>query len=109
MPGGVRGLTRHHAGRLGHNAVGWWWLTARASGAERGGELAGGRVAARRVAVQGTQDRGGEGLRDLGVVRGRRERALALASQRELGERCPLPGKSPGQELVDDDAKRVDV
>ena len=73
------------------------------------GELPRGRVAERRVALERPQHGGRERLGHLGVVGARRQRALVLAPDRQLGKRGALPRQAAGQELVDDDAERVDV
>ena len=83
-------------------------LTAQA-GVERPREVAGRPVAGRRLALERTQNRLRERLRDVGVVRRRRQRALVLAPDRELGEGRALPGQAPGEQLVQHHAERVDV
>ena len=50
-----------------------------------------------------------ERLGHVRVVGGRRQRALVLAPDRELGEGRALPRQAAGEQLVEDDAERVDV
>ncbi len=106
-PGGLgRAAGQRPRGRVGG---GHGRLLAREPCAQRDGELAGGRVAKARVALEGSQDRRRQGLGDRGVVGARRQRPLVLAADGQLGEGRALPGKAPREELVDDDAERVDV
>ena len=72
-------------------------------------ELARRGVALRHVALERPQHRAATASRGLGVVGGRRQRALVLAADRELGEGRALAGQAAGEHLVDDDAERVDV
>ena len=76
---------------------------------QAGRELVGTGVAAAGVALQRPQDGGAQRLGHLGVVGARRQRLLVLLAHRQLGQRGALVGQPPGEELVEDDAERVDV
>ena len=66
-------------------------------------------VAAARVELAARARPPAERRRDLGVELVERRRQLALLLQRELGQRRRLVGQAAGEELVGDDAERVEV
>ena len=82
---------------------------AAGAGDERLAQLLGGRVAVGRLQRERAVDGGGELGRDLGVDVVEQRRRLALLLQRELGQRRRLVREAARQELVADDAERVDV
>ncbi len=77
--------------------------------ADRTSHLAGGLVAIARVQSQRDRDRVRELGADSGHERVQGGRFLLLLLERQLGERGRLIRQSPGDQLVGDDSKRVQV
>ena len=76
---------------------------------EAAGELVGARVTPARVPLERPQNGPPQRLGYLAVVGARRQRALVLLAHRQLGEGRALIREPAGEELVEDDAERVDV
>ena len=79
------------------------------AGAQRGAVGERVDVAVLGLVLERPQDRLRERLGDVLLVAGRRQRPLVLAADRQLGEAVALVGEPGGEQLVGDDAERVDV